>query len=213
MIDLYTWTTPNGRKVSIMLEELGEDYEAHAVNLGEGQQQTPEFLAISPSGKIPAIRDRESGMALMESGAILLWLAETRGRFLPTGAERWKTLEWTFWQVGGLGPQLGQAHQVLKYNRGKAPWSEERSREQVARAYATLDARLRGRDFIAGEGRGEYSIADIISWPWVSRFEWHEADLASYPSVRDWYLRIAQRPAVQAGYHQPHYVNDVPMPR
>lgn len=114
--------------------------------------------------------------------------------------------------MGRLGPQLGQAHQVLKYNRGKAPWSEERSREQVARAYGTLDARLSGRDFIAGERRGEYSIADMISWPWISRFEWHEADLANYPSVRDWYLRIAERPAVQPGYHQPRYVNDVPKP-
>ena len=212
MIDLYTWTTPNGRKVSIMLEELGEDYEAHAVDIGKGEQHRIEFLSVAPSGRIPAIRDRESGMTLMESGAILLWLAERRGRFLPEGDERWKTLEWTFWQVGQLGPHLGQAHQVLKYNRGKAPWSEQRSREQVARAYATLDTRLKERDYIAGGARGEYSIADIMCWPWVSRFEWHEVDLADFPAVRDWYLRIAERPAVQAGYHQPHFVSDVPMP-
>jgi len=212
MIDLYTWTTPNGRKVSIMLEELGEEYEAHAIDLGAGDQHAADFRSVSPSGMIPAIRDRDSGFSLMESGAILLWLAETRGRFLPTGVERWKTLEWVFWQVGQLGPHLGQAHQMLKYNRGKAPWSEQRSREQVARAYATLDARLTGRRYLAGEGRGEYTIADILSWPWISRFEWHEADLSEYPAVRDWYLRIAERPAVQAGYHKPHYVNDVPMP-
>jgi GST-like protein len=212
MIDLYTWTTPNGRKVSIMLEELGEPYEVHPVNIGEGKQHDPGFLAIAPSGRIPAIRDRDSGLTLMESGAILLWLAETRGRFLPAGVARQKALEWTFWQVGQLGPYLGQAHQVLKYNRDRTEASEKKCREQVARVYATLEARLAGRDYLAGDGAGEYSIADIMSWPWVSRFEWHEADLASYPSVRDWYVRIAERPAVQAGYHQPHYVSDIPLP-
>ncbi|WP_068115512.1 glutathione S-transferase family protein [Tropicimonas marinistellae] len=212
MIDLYTWTTPNGRKVSIMLEELGEPYEVHPVDLSHGDQHSPEFLAIAPSGRIPAIRDRDSGMTLMESGVILQWLAETRGRFLPAGRERWKALEWCYWQVGQLGPFLGQAHQVLKYNRGRTAESEQKCREQVARVYATLDARLRGRSYIAGAGTGEYSIADILTWPWVSRFEWHQADLADYPAVRDWYLRIADRPAVQAGYRQPHYVNDVPLP-
>ncbi|SNS75115.1 glutathione S-transferase family protein [Tropicimonas sediminicola] len=212
MIDLYTWTTPNGRKISIMLEELGEAYEAHAVDIGAGQQHSPEFLAIAPSAKIPAIRDRESGLTLMESGAILMWLAETRGRFLPHGEERWKTIEWLCWQVGNLGPHLGQAHQVLKYNRGKAPWSEEKSRAQVARAYATLETRLTDRDFIAGAGRGEYTIADMACWPWISRYEWQEVKLSDYPAVREWYLRLAARPAVQAGYHKPHYVNDIPMP-
>lgn len=212
MIDLYSWTTPNGRKVSIMLEELGEAYEVHPVDLGKNEQHNPEFVSIAPSGRIPAIRDRESGMTLMESGAILVWLAETRGRFLPGGVHRWKALEWVFWQVGQLGPFLGQAHQVLKYNRNRTPASEKKCREQVARAYATLNARLNGRAYLAGDGPGEYSIADIMSWPWVSRFEWHEADLADYPKVRDWYVRIVERPAVQAGYHQPHFVNDIPLP-
>lgn len=212
MIDLYTWTTPNGRKVSIMLEELGEPYEVHPVNLGEGEQHHPDFLAIASSGRIPAIRDRESGLTLMESGAILVWLAETRGRFLPNGVERLKALEWTFWQTGQLGPWLGNAHQVLKYGRDRTPASEKKARQQVARGYATLESRLNGRDYLAGPGAGEYSIADIMCWPWVSRFEWHQADLADYPSVRDWYLRIAERPAVKAGYHQPRYVNDIPHP-
>ena len=212
MIELYTWPTPNGRKVSIMLEELGEPYDVRAVDIGAGAQHTEAFRAIAPSGRIPAIRDVESGLTMMESGAILLWLAETRGRFLPQGAARWPVLEWAFWQVGALGPHLGQAHQVLKHNRGKAPWSEGKSREQVARAYATLEARLAARDYIAGDGRGDYTIADILSWPWVSRFEWQEVDLGQYPAVRDWYLRIAERPAVQAGYRQPHYVNDIPLP-
>jgi GST-like protein len=212
MIDLYTWTTPNGRKVSIMLEELGEDYEVHAVDISKDEQFAPEFLAIAPSGRIPAIRDRDTGMTMMESGAILAWLAQTRGRFLPAGDERWKALEWTFWQVGQLGPYLGQAHQILKYNQGRTPDSEQKCRQQVARVYSTLNQRLTGRHYIAGQGDGEYSIADIMSWPWVSRFEWHEADLADYPAVRDWYMRIAERPAVQAGYHQPHYVSELPLP-
>ncbi|MDU8945415.1 glutathione S-transferase family protein [Ovoidimarina sediminis] len=209
MIDLYTWTTPNGRKVSIMLEELGEAYECHPVDISKDAQFAPDFLAIAPSGRIPAIRDRDSGLTLMESGAILLWLAETRGQFLPPASERWKTLEWTFWQVGQLGPFLGQAHQVLKYNRGRTPEAERKCRDQVARVYGTLETRLTGRDYLAGN---DYSIADIMAWPWVSRFEWQEADLTNYPSVRDWYLRIAERPAVQAGYHKPHYVNDIPLP-
>jgi GST-like protein len=212
MIDLYTWTTPNGRKVSIMLEELGEAYQAHPINIGEDAQFTPDFLAIAPSGRIPAIRDRATGMTLMESGAILLWLAQTRGQFLPEGEQHFKTLEWTFWQVGQLGPYLGQAHQVLKYNNGRTPESEQKCREQVSRVYRTLQTRLAGRDFIAGDGAGEYTIADIMCWPWVSRFEWHEADLADYPAVRDWYVRISERPAVQAGYHQPHFVSEIPMP-
>lgn len=212
MIDLYTWTTPNGRKVSIMLEELGEDYEVHAVDIGKDEQFSPEFLAIAPSGRIPAIKDRDSGMTMMESGAILFWLAKTRGRFLPDGTEDWKALEWTFWQVGQLGPYLGQAHQVLKYNKGRTPDSEQKCREQVARVYSTLNARLAGRHYIAGAGNGQYSIADMMSWPWISRFEWHEADLKDYPAVRNWYLRIAERPAVQAGYNQPHYVSEVPLP-
>ena len=206
MIDLYTWITPNGRKVSIMLEELGAEYEAHAVDIGEGEQFDPEFLKISPNNKIPAIVDRETGRSLMESGAILLYLADKHGRFM--GDDRWTTTEWLMWQMGGLGPFAGQVHHFLKFNPGKAPYAEERYAKENRRLYGVLDRRLDGRDFIAGE----YSIADIACWPWISRFEWQQIDLAEFPNLRDWYLRIADRPAVQKGYHVPKAVDEIPVP-
>jgi len=208
MIDLYTATTPNGRKISILLEELGLPYEAHAVKLGGRDNDTPEYRKIAPSGMIPAIVERETGFRLMESGAILIWLAEREGRFLPTGAERWAVLEWLFWQVGSVGPIFGQAHHFLRYNVGVSEYGEKRYWELTQKLYGVLDKRLTGRDFVAGD----YSIADMAIWPWISRFEFHKTDLDSFPAVRDWYLRIAERPAVQRGYHQPKYVNDIPMP-
>jgi len=212
MIDLYTWTTPNGRKVSILLEELGVPYTCHAVNIGEGDQFAPDFLKISPNNKIPAILDRDTGMALMESGAIMLYLAEKHGAFLPGGDERWRAIEWLMWQMGGVGPILGQVHHFVHYNPGKAPYAEERFATEARRIYGVLDRRLAGRDFVAGTGRGEYSIADMSIWPWVSRFEWQRVDLRAFPNVRDWYMRIAERPATARGYDQPKYVNDIPMP-
>jgi GSH-dependent disulfide-bond oxidoreductase len=212
MIDLYTWTTPNGRKVSILLEELGIPYEVHAIDIGKGEQFAPDFLAISPNNRIPAIRDRETEFTLMESGAILLWLAERHGRFLPGGDERWRTIEWLMWQMGGFGPMIGQAHHFLRNNPGKAPYAEDRYRTEAQRLYRVLDTRLSGRDFVSGEGRGTYSIADMAIWPWVSRFEWHQVTLGDFPAVRDWYLRIAERPAVQAGYDVPKVMGGIPMP-
>jgi len=212
MIDLYTWTTPNGRKVSILLKELGLDYEVHPVDITAGAQHDPEFLKISPNNRIPAIVDREAGLSLMESGAIMLYLAERTGRFLPTGQARWRTVEWLMWQMGGLGPMLGQTHHFVKYNKGKAPYAEERYAGEARRLYGVLDRQLTGRDYVAGDGRGQYSIADMASWPWISRFEWQEIDLGDFPAVRDWYLRIAERPAVQRGYQVPHFVSEVPMP-
>jgi GSH-dependent disulfide-bond oxidoreductase len=212
MIDFYTWTTPNGRKVSILLEELGIPYEVHAIDIGKGEQFVPEFLAISPNNRIPAIRDRETGFTLMESGAILLWLAERHGRFLPGGDERWRTIEWLMWQMGGFGPMIGQAHHFLRNNPGKAPYAEDRYRTEAQRLYRVLDTRLSGREFLSGEGRGTYSIADMAIWPWVSRFEWHEVTLGDFPNVRDWYLRIAERPAVQTGYDVPKVMGGIPMP-
>jgi GSH-dependent disulfide-bond oxidoreductase len=212
MIDFYTWTTPNGRKVSILLEELGIPYEVHAIDIGKGEQFAPEFLAISPNNRIPAIRDRETGFTLMESGAILLWLAERHGRFLPGGDERWRTIEWLMWQMGGFGPMIGQAHHFLRNHPGKAPYAEDRYRTEAQRLYRVLDTRLSGREFVSGEGRGTYSIADMAIWPWVSRFEWHQVTLGDFPNVRDWYLRIAERPAVQTGYDVPKAVGGIPMP-
>jgi GST-like protein len=212
MIDLYTWTTPNGRKVSILLEELVVPYEAHAVDIERGEQFAPAFLAISPNNKIPAIRDRTTGFTLMESGAILLWLAERHGRFLPSGEERWRTIEWLMWQMGGFGPMIGQAHHFLYPSRGKSAYAEERFASEAWRLYGVLDGRLAGRNYLAGEGRGEYTIADIAIWPWVSRFERHEVDLDRFPAVRDWYLRIAERPAVRRGYDVPSAVGEIPTP-
>ena len=212
MIDLYTWTTPNGRKVSIMLEELGVPYATHSVDISRDEQFAPDFLKIAPNNRIPAIVDHDTGQTLMETGAIMLYLGDKYGKFVCRGAEYWRMVEWLMWQMGGLGPMLGQVHHFVKYNRGTSDYAEERYSREARRLYGVLDRRLEGRDFMAGEGRGDYSVADMASWPWVSRFEWQEIDLAEYPNVRDWYVRIAERPAVQRGYHIPKYVNDVPMP-
>lgn len=212
MIDLYTWTTPNGRKVSILLEELGVPYAAHPIDIGKGEQFAPDFLAISPNNRIPAITDRETGISLMESGAIMLYLAQKHGRFLASAADDWSMMEWLMWQMGGLGPMLGQAHHFVKYNKGISAYAEERYSTEARRLYGVLDRRLEGRDFLAGGGRGDYTIADMACWPWVSRFEWQEIDLADFPHVRNWYVRIAEREAVQRGYHVPTFVNDVPIP-
>ena len=143
MIDFYTWTTPNGRKVSIMLEELGLPYTTHAINIGEGEQMAPDFLKIAPNNKIPAIVDNDNGMTLMESGAILMYLAEKTGKFLPTDADaRWHTIEWLMWQMGGPGPFLGQVHHFVKYNKGKSAYAEERYLTEARRLYGVLDRRL-----------------------------------------------------------------------
>ncbi|MEM6671045.1 MAG: glutathione S-transferase N-terminal domain-containing protein [Pseudomonadota bacterium] len=208
MIDLYTWTTPNGRKVSILLEELGVPYEAHAINIGEGDQFAPDFLKISPNNRIPAIVDRDTGTHLMESGAIMLYLAEKHGKFLGEGEQRLRAIEWLMWQMGGWGPMLGQAHHFLRFNPGKAPYAEERYGKEAQRLYGVLDKQLEGKEFVTGA----YSIADMAIWPWTARFYWQRIDLAQFPNVRDWYVRIAERPAVQRGYKQPKDAGDVPMP-
>jgi GST-like protein len=208
MIDLYTWTTPNGRKVSILLEELGVEYTVHGVNIGQDEQFDPAFLAIAPNNKIPALTDSETDVAMMESGAMMIYLAEKFGKFIDVGEGRMRVIEWLMWQMGGAGPILGQAHHFLKFNPGKAPYAEERFSKEAKRLYGVLDRRLEGREFVAGD----YSIADMAIWPWISRFEWQQIDLNEFPNVRDWYVRIAGRPAVQRGYQVPKYVTDVPMP-
>ena len=207
MIDLYTWTTPNGRKVSILLEELGIDYNVHAIDIGKDEQYAPEFLKISPNNKIPAIVDHDTGVSLMESGAIMVYLAEKHGRFLPEGlAARAEVMQWLMWQMGGFGPMAGQAHHFLHFNPGKAAYAEERFRAEVKRLYGVLDKQLEGRDHICGE----YSIADMACWPWVSRYEWQQIDLADYPNVRAWYQRLRARDAVQKGYHVPKVMGEIP---
>lgn len=209
MIDLYTWGTPNGRKVSIMLEEVGLAYRVHAVDIGAGEQFEPSFLEVSPGGKIPAIFDQEAGIRMMQSGAILLYLAEKTGRFVPKDKRaRWQVMEWLMWQMGDLGPLLGQAHHFLKFNEGKAPYAETRYHTIAEQLYGVLERRLDGRDFIVDD----YSVADIATWPWISRFEWHRVKITDFPNVTRWYRAIAARPAVQAGYHQPKKLNEIPMP-
>jgi GST-like protein len=209
VIDLYTWTTPNGRKVSIALEELGLPYTAHAIDITKDEQFAPAFLAISPNNRIPAIVDRDNNLSLMESGAILLYLAEKTGKLMPKALEpRYRVVEWLMWQMGGIGPMLGQVHHFVKYNPGKAPYAEERYLKEAHRLYGVLDRRLADREFVAGE----YSIADISIWPWISRFEWQTIELAKYPNVKRWYVAIAGRPAVQKGYQVPKNMGPIPMP-
>ena len=212
MIDLYTWTTPNGRKVSILLEELGVPYTPHAINISKDEQFAPDFLKIAPNNRIPAIVDQETGTQLMETGAIMLYLADKYKKFQCEGDEYWRMVEWLMWQMGGLGPMLGQVHHFVKYNNGKSEYGEQRYSTEASRLYGVLNRRLEGRNYIAGHGVGMYSIADMACWPWVSRFEWQEINLNDFTNVRDWYLRIAYRPATQAGYSVPKFTTEVPMP-
>ncbi len=210
MIDLYTWTTPNGRKVSILLEELGVPYTAKSVDISKDEQFAPDFLKIAPNNRIPAIVDHETGVHLMETGAIMLYLAQKYDRFQVTGDEHWRMVEWLMWQMGGLGPMLGQVHHFVKYNPGKSEYAEERYSKEAQRLYKVLNTRLEGREYVVGEGAGVYTIADMAIWPWISRHDWQGINLADFPNVRDWYTRIASRPAVQRGYDVPKYVSDIP---
>lgn len=209
MIDLYTWTTPNGRKVSILLEELGIDYTVHSIDITKDEQFAPDFLKIAPNNRIPAIVDTEANITMMESGAIMQYLAEKHGKFLSTEPKtRWATLEWLNWQMGGLGPMAGQTHHFVKFNPGKSQYAEDRYQNETKRLYGVLDKRLANADYIAGD----YSIADMACWPWIARFEWQGIDLKEYKNLTRWYLAIAERPAAQKGYQIPKYVADVPMP-
>lgn len=210
MIDLYTWSTPNGRKVSIMLEELAMPYTVHAIDISKDEQMTPEFLAISPNNKIPAIVDQDDATALMESGAIMIYLAEKASSALwpSQPAKRYDVLQWLMMQMGSVGPMLGQTHHFVRFNKGVSEYAEQRYAKETARIYGVLDRQLAKRAFLAGE----YSIADIATWPWISRFEWQEMDLDTFPNVKRWYLEIAGRPAVQRGYDVPKRDLAIPMP-
>ena len=209
MIDFYTWTTPNGRKVSILLEELSVAYNAIPINIGQDEQFQPHFLEIAPNNKIPAIHDHETGVKMMETGAIMLYLAEKHGKFLGEGNDRLKVIEWLMWQMGGLGPMAGQTHHFLKFNKGTSEYAENRFQGETKRLYGVLNARLTGRDFISDGG---YSIADMACWPWISRFEWQEMDLNDFPALKAWYVRIAERPATVKGYDVPKPTQPIPMP-
>jgi GSH-dependent disulfide-bond oxidoreductase len=209
MIDLYTWSTPNGRKISIALEEMGLPYKVIPINIGKDEQFAENFLAISPNNKIPAIIDRDTGIHLFESGAILMYLADKTGKFWPQEVpEKWRVMEWLMWQMGGVGPMLGQVHHFVKYNQGKAPYAEERYLKEGHRLYGVLDKRLDKVEYVAGD----FSIADIAIFPWIARFEWQTIDLNRYPNVKRWYLAIAARDGVKRGYDVPAMGNAIPMP-
>ena len=204
MIDLYTWRTPNGRKVSIMLEEVELPYAAHPVNIGEDEQFAPDFLAISPNNKIPAIVDRDGPgggpYSVFESGAILLYLSEKAGgRFLPQDPRpRHDVMQWLMFQMGGVGPMFGQAHHFLRA-REAVPYAIERYKNEARRLYGVMEKRLSAHEYLAGE----YSVADIATYPWVGRHEMHQVDLADFPQVKRWFDAISARPAVQRGMKVP----------
>ena len=205
MIDLYTWGTPNGRKVSIMLEECALPYRTHAINIGKNDQFTPEFVAINPNSKIPAIVDPDGPdgkpISMFESGAILVYLAGKTGKFLPKSVRgKYDALQWLMFQMGGVGPMIGQAHHFLRAAPEKVPYGIERYTKETRRLYGVLDRHLAGEVWLAA---GEYSIADIATYPWIARHEWHQVDLAEFPNVHRWYNTIGARPAVVRGMAVP----------
>ena len=208
MIDLYTWTVPNGRKISIALEEMGIPYTAHGINLGKGEQKSPDYLKVNPNGKVPAIIDRDTGTRMMESGAILLYLAEKTGKLMPKGQKRWEAMEWLMWQMGGLGPMLGQVHHYTHFNKGVSDYAEDRYRAEMDRLYTVLDERLADRKFIVDD----ISIVDGACFPWIARWDYQDQDLNRFPNVKRWFLDMAARPAVQRGYVVPNDSQQIPMP-
>ncbi|MFJ5469053.1 GSH-dependent disulfide bond oxidoreductase [Pectobacterium carotovorum] len=203
MIDLYYAPTPNGHKITLFLEEANLPYQLHRVNISKGEQFKPEFLAISPNNKIPAIVDTQPAeggtpISLFESGAILLYLAEKHGVLLSTSLrERTATLQWLFWQVAGFGPMLGQNHHFNHYAPQPVPYAIERYQQETQRLYRVLDKHLQDSPWLAGEN---YSIADIATYPWVVSYARQRVDLDDYPAVKAWYTRISERPATQRAY-------------
>ena len=208
MIDLYTWSTPNGRKISIMLEELGLEYTVKPINIIKDEQFADSFLKISPNNKIPAIIDHDSDTTLMESGAILLYLADKYKKLLPNNVvDRNKCIEWLFFQAASQGPMLGQAHHFLKFNKGKSEYAENRYKKEAERLYEVMDKRLSVVDYLGGN---EYSIADISSWPWIARFDWHQIEITKFQHISRWYKQISQRSAVLKGYDIPEIGAKIP---
>jgi GST-like protein len=206
MIDLYYAPTPNGWKISIMLEELGLPYNVIPVNIRAGEQFKPEFLAISPNNRIPAIVDPDGPGGkpyhLFESGAILLYLADKTGKFLPADKTKYyDTVQWLMWQMGGFGPMLGQAHHFLRAAPTKIEYGIKRYVDEAKRLYGVLDRQLAKSAFVAG---AEYTIADMSIYPWASRHEWHTVDLAEFAHVKRWYDTVAARPAVVKGMAVPY---------
>jgi GSH-dependent disulfide-bond oxidoreductase len=204
MIDFYTWSTPNGRKVSIMLEEVALPYRVHAINIGQGDQFKPDYLKINPNGKIPSIVDPEGPdgkpIAMMESGAILIYLARKTGKlFPPPGRGMYDVLQWLMFQMGGVGPMFGQTHHFLRAAKEQVPYAIERYSKETRRLYGVLDGHLKDHAYLADD----YSIADIATYPWVARHEWHKVELGDFPAVKRWYDAISARPAVKKGMAVP----------
>ncbi len=200
-IDFYTWATPNGRKVSIMLEECALSYTVHKIDISKNDQFKPEFLAINPNSKIPAIVDRDgpggASLALWESGAILIYLAEKTGRLMPTEPRaRYACLQWLMFQMAGVGPMFGQAHHFMRFAPEKIAYAVDRYGKESKRLYGVMDKRLGSSAFLAGDA---YSIADVATYPWVARHEWHGVALAEFPDVQRWASALAARPAVVKG--------------
>jgi GST-like protein len=210
MIDLYTWSTPNGRKISIALEEMGLAYEVHTVNINKDEQFRPKFLAISPNNKMPAIVDRDTGLGIFESGAILMYLGDKTGQLYTADfKKRVRVHEWLMWQMSAVGPMLGRAHYFLKFNAGKSSFAEAWFSAEAKRIYDVLDRLLETREFMCDV----YSIADIATFPWIARHQWQGIDLNEYTHVKRWYLVISARPAVQKGYRVPDATAEIPMPK
>jgi len=207
MIDLYSSATPNGRKITIMLEELGIKYNPILISLDKKEQFSPEFSKISPTNKIPVIVDKENNQVIFESGAILLYLAKKYSKLLNE-KNYWDVVQWLFFQMAYVGPMLGQAHQYLFYHKGKSEFAEERSRTYSNNVYEILDTQLSKNKYICNE----YSIADIAIWPWVARFERHQINLKNYPNVLRWYINMSKRTAVIKGYNIIGDFNEIPIP-
>lgn len=202
MIDLYTWATPNGRKVSIMLEELRLPYCSHPINLSKNGQYSDEFIAISPNSKIPVIVDNDGPdgepLTIFESAAILIYLAEkTSSALLPSETRaHYQVMQWVMLQMGSVGPMFGQAHHYFRFAKEDVPYAKKRYHDETRRLYGVLDERLKKAAFLAG---AEYSIADISTYPWIARFDWHEVDLNEFPAVKIWFDKLSARPAVVRG--------------
>ena len=207
MIDLYSSSTPNGRKITILLEELGIDYNPILISLDKNEQFSPEFSKISPTNKIPVIVDKESNKAIFESGAILLYLAKKYNKFLNQ-KDYWNVVQWLFFQMAYVGPMLGQAHQYLFYNKGKSKFAEEKSKGYTNNVYEILNTQLSKYNYLCNE----YSIADIAVWPWIARFNRHQINLKKYPNILRWYLNISKRPAVIKGYNIIGDFDEIPVP-
>lgn len=205
MIELYTWGTPNGRKVSIMLEEVGLPYNTHSVNISKDEQFASDFLKVSPNNKIPAIVDPDGPggkkISLFESGAILFYLAEKTGKLLPADpAGRYETMVWLMFQMAGVGPMFGQAHHFRRFAKEQVPYAIDRYTSETHRIYGVMDKRLGEVPYLAGQ---DYTIADVATYPWVARWEWHGIDWADYPNLKRWFDEVGARPAVQKGMAVP----------